>query len=525
MAPQVTVEEITKHASPDNLWILVNGQVYDLTSFAPSHPGGPDVLYKYAGKDGSETYNTYHSAGLIEQELSPREKKGAFDDTTVTQTWLDAQRQETAAAPHDPNERPPLSSLISLRDFEDAHARAGSEKANAYVSGASNDCLTAAANLAVWQRLWFRPRILRNVATQDTRMRVLGVDVRMPVFVCPMGSAKTSGREGEAALARGAASSGIVHCVSTTASLGVQEILESVPSYPFFYQLYVDRQRQKTEAVLRKLETLEQVKALFITVDLAVVSKREADERLRTQDPTLSVYLSDNASRVDKNGGGLARNMASFIDPALNWDDIPWIRRYCSKPIVVKGIQSAADAKMALQAGCAGIVVSNHGGRALDNAPATLLVLLELRRDCPEVFDKMEVLVDGGVRRGSDVLKAVLLGAKAVGVGRPFQCSVIVLSSDFAPPLPCSHTFPGIEQCTYLSFNNICVPPDSDDQLRPSYAKWACQRPREQHSCLQPEPGHSPGAGMCSAEPAQTCRAECEPAEPQWKTDLLVSLF
>nr|POF16704.1 cytochrome b2, mitochondrial [Quercus suber] len=428
MAPKITAEEISQHAKPDDLWILVNGKVYDLTNFAPQHPGGPDALYQCAGQDGSETYNAVHAPGLIEQELSTLEKKGDFDETSITPAWRDAQRRrdQLVSTPRNQKERPLLSTLISLRDFEDAHMLAGSEKASAYITGASNDCLTYSANLKAWQQMWFRPRILRNVARVNTGMRMLGADVRMPVFICPMGLAKTSGREGEAALARGAARGGIVHCVPTTASMSVEEVLGSTPpTYPFFYQLYVDQQRSKTEAILRKLEGLEQVKALFVTVDLPVVSKREADERVRTHEPMSQMHMPNEVKKADKKGAGLARTTSAFIDPALHWDDIPWIRRQTSKPIVIKGIQSVADAKMALQLGCAGIVISNHGGRALDNTPASLLVLLELRRDCPEVFDKMEVLVDGGIRRGSDILKAVCLGAKGVGVGRPFQCSVM----------------------------------------------------------------------------------------------------
>ncbi|KAI6913114.1 cytochrome b2 [Hortaea werneckii] len=422
MSEKVSVADITKHATPDDCWIVVNGRVYDLTTFAPNHPGGPDMIYKYAGKDGSKAYNDFHAAELIEKELSASEKKGEFDESTITQTWLDAQKEETMSEP-DPNERPPLSTLINLDDFEKAFATCGPRKANAYVSSASNDLLTLNANKSAWQKLWFRPRIMRNVSAINTKMTMFGCDVSMPVWICPMGIAKTVGPEGEKALGAGAAASGIVHCMSTTASYGVDDILASAPSNPFFFQLYVDKQRHKTEAVLQKLEKEEQVKALFITVDLAVVSKREADERIRTQETT-SVYMSGEKNKVDKKGGGLARTTGSFIDWTMSWDDLAWVRKHSSLPIVVKGIQSAADAKMAMQMGCQGIVVSNHGGRALDNAPATLLVLMELRRDCPEVFDKMEVHVDGGIRRGSDILKAVCLGARGVGVGRPFQCSV-----------------------------------------------------------------------------------------------------
>lgn len=381
------------------------------------------VIYAYAGKDGTKTYNEFHAASLIEKTLSDAEKKGDFDESTITDTWLEAQKEELGSKP-DPNERPPLDAIINLDDFEQAFAKSGSEKANAYCASASNDLLTLNANKSYWQRLWFRPRVMRNVSAINTKMSMLGVEANMPVWICPMGVAKTAGPEGEAALAAGAKSAGIVHCVSTAASMGVEEIIASAPEHPFFFQLYVDKQRHKTEAVLKNLKSMPQIKALFVTADLAVVSKREADERIRTQ-VSVSVYQNGQKSAVDKKGGGLARSTGSFIDWALNWDDLTWLRKHTDLPIVVKGIQSAADAKTAMELGCAGIVVSNHGGRALDSAPATILVLLELRRDCPEVFEKMEVFVDGGVRRGSDVLKAVLLGAKGVGVGRPFQCSVM----------------------------------------------------------------------------------------------------
>ncbi|KAM0718145.1 hypothetical protein Q7P37_006477 [Cladosporium fusiforme] len=420
---KIAVAELDKHATPDDCWIVINGKVYDLTNFAPDHPGGPDIIYKYAGKDGSKAYNDFHAANLIEKELGPSEKKGDFDTSTITDTWLEAQKEETVSE-SDPNEKPPLSSIINLDDFEQAFAKSGSQKANAFVSGASNDLLTLNANKTFWQRLWFRPRVMRNVSAVNTKMRMLGVDVNMPVWICPMGIAKTAGPEGEGALARGARTANIVHCVSTTASMGVEDIVASAQGHPFFFQLYVDKQRHKTEALLKQLEGMPEIKALLVTADLAVVSKREADERVRTQ-VQVSVYQNGQKSGVDKKGGGLARSTGSFIDWALSWDDLPWLRKHTKLPILVKGIQSAADAKTALDLGCQGIVVSNHGGRALDSAPATILTLLEIRRDCPEVFDEMEVLVDGGVRRGSDVLKAVLLGAKGIGVGRPFQCSVM----------------------------------------------------------------------------------------------------
>ena len=366
----------------------------------------------------------YHSPTLIENSLMEEDKKGTFDESSITQEWKDANSEEKAELKSALDQKPPLSTLINLDDFERSFEKYGPRKAWAYIIGASNDCLSYHANKNAWHKLWFRPRIMRNVSTVNTRMRMMGQEVAMPVWIAPMGIAKTAGDEGEIALGAGAAAGGIIHCQSTAASFSIEDILESVPkTYPYFFQLYVDRNRDNTVKVLQRLETMDQIKAIFVTVDLPIVSKREADERV-LEEQRMSEYQGGGTSKADKKGGGLARTTGSFIDLALTWHDIPWIKKYTSKAILAKGIQSAADAKIALQLGLDGIVVSNHGGRALDNAPATLLVLLELRRDVPEIFSKMEVYIDGGVRRGSDILKAVLIGARGVGIGRPFQCAV-----------------------------------------------------------------------------------------------------
>ncbi|SMR64521.1 unnamed protein product [Zymoseptoria tritici ST99CH_3D1] len=413
---KVAVEEVSKHSTAEDCWVVVNGKVYDLTTFAPEHPGGAHVITKWAGKDGSEVYNTYHSATLIESTLEPSQKKGSLDPSTVTPEWTAAPSAPTSAQPK-PSSIPPLTSIVSLPDLLTTFGQITTPKSWAYTSSASNDLLTHHANLATWSRLLFRPRILRSVRSISTSTTALGANLHMPVWICPMGIAKTAGPEGEAALGGGAADAGIVHCMaSTTSSMSVSEMLDAVPKgWPYFAQVYINRDRTKTEAVLRELERTPQVKAIFITVDLAVVSKREADEKL-----TIAEALKEGG----KPAGGLARSTGSFIDWEFSWNDFSWLRRHTSKPLVMKGVQSAADAVLAMEMGCKGIVVSNHGGRALDGAPSTVGVLLELRRDCPEVFERMEVLVDGGVRRGSDVVKAVLLGAKAVGVGRPFQAAV-----------------------------------------------------------------------------------------------------
>ncbi|KAK0100274.1 hypothetical protein ONS95_008233 [Cadophora gregata] len=290
----------------------------------------------------------------------------------------------------------------------------------AFISGASNDNLTRDANKNWWQRIWFRPQVLQDVGKVNTKSQILGCDAELPIFISPAGLAKTAGPDGELALAAGASSTGIIQCVSTTASYPLDEIMGAAPTgYPFFFQLYINKDRAKTEALIKYVTKLG-VKAILITIDLPVVSKREADERAKSESSYTSRLSGTTASGAVKSSG-IARNVGSFIDPTFCWDDIAWVRKHTDLPVLLKGIQRAKDARNALNIGCQGLVLSNHGGRALDSAPPSVLTLLELHMECPQVFEKMEILIDGGIRRGSDVLKAVCLGATAVGLGRPFM--------------------------------------------------------------------------------------------------------
>lgn len=206
--------------------------------------------------------------------------------------------------------------------------------------------------------------------------------------------------------------------ISTNASYPVDQILPNAPAgHPFFFQLYVNRDRRASERLLASLP--KGIKAIFVTVDAPVPGKREADERVRA-DESLSAPMTGAKALNDKKGGGLGRIMGSYIDASLSWEDLRWLRSVTDLPIVLKGIQGAADARLAAEAGVQGIVLSNHGGRSLDTSPPAVLILLELQKCAPEVFDKLEVYVDGGIRRGTDILKCLCLGATAVGMARHF---------------------------------------------------------------------------------------------------------
>ena len=182
-------------------------------------------------------------------------------------------------------------------------------------------------------------------------------------------------------------------------------------------QLYVNSDRSQTEKLLKHARAVG-VKAVFVTVDAPVPGKREADERIAAEN--VAAAISGAVAHNDKKGGGLGRVMGKYIDPTLSWDDLAWIKEVSGLPLVLKGIQTAADARKAADYGVDGILLSNHGGRSLDTTQPTMLTLLEMHKTCPEVFHKLEVYVDGGFTRGTDILKAIALGATAVGIGRPW---------------------------------------------------------------------------------------------------------
>lgn len=315
------------------------------------------------------------------------------------------------------HEKPPLETLINAHDFEIVASKTASRKTWAFYSSAANDLITRDANKSFFDRIFFRPRVLRNVREADAKTRILGCDSNMPLFVSPAAMVKLIHPDGELAIARACQNKGIIQGIANNASYPMKDITAAGPDGSFFFQVYVNWDREKSAALLRQCSANPRIKAIFITVDAAWPGKREADERVRA-DESWNVPMSPSQATNDKKGGGLGRVMAGYIDPGLTWDDMVWARKHTHLPLIVKGIMSADDAIMALEAGMDGILISNHGGRNLDTSPPSIITLLELHKRCPEVFDRMEVYVDSGIRRGTDILKAVCLGATAVGMGR-----------------------------------------------------------------------------------------------------------
>ncbi|CEL11827.1 hypothetical protein ASPCAL14923 [Aspergillus calidoustus] len=407
----LSVQDVLQHNRPDDCWLVISGEVWDLTEFANEHPGGASIIHKYAGHDATDAFLEVHATSIIRENLPVRCLKGSLDQSTITPEW----KKPTSKSQSPGADKPPLHSLINSHDFQRAAALAAPPKAYAFYSTADTDCWTRDANEAMLKRIFFRPRVMRDVSTVDLSSSMLGIPMSMPLFICPTGVARLIHPGAEKALARAAGNTGILEVISTNSGHPLKEVVAEAPEYPFFFQLYLNKDREKSREILRKVESLG-LKAIWLTVDAAGRGKRESDERIKSDETVIDPVTG----KPVKATGGLTRVMGSYIDQSMTWDAIAWIRSVTNLPIILKGITSAADAKIALEHNVQGIVVSNHGGRNLDYSPPSILVLLEMHRACPEVFDKMEVYIDGGFRRGSDILKALCLGAKAVGIGRSF---------------------------------------------------------------------------------------------------------
>ena len=409
---QVTASELEKHNTKEDCWIAVHSKVWDLTEFIDEHPGGPDsewliinhsthrqtgtntrhlVLVRYAGRNATEPFDKVHAPGILEDNLSQDKYKGMLEEPSVDVPQADSiteVREIEAENGDNPSDIPQLHAIISAADLEKVAERVLSAKTWAFYSSAATDLITHRQNKALLRRMMIQPRILRDVQHVDFRRAILGCQSSAPFFISPAAMARLAHPDGELALARAAGEEGIIQCVmlpclfllrnmssvcvhllitlqvSNNASFPLPKIVEAgKPSQPFFFQLYVNRERHKTTELLQKARDLG-IKAIFVTVDAPVPGKREADERIAAGQ--VQSAISGATATNDKKGGGLGRLMGQYIDKALTWSDLAWIKQTSSVPIVLKGVQSVEDAKLAVQYGVDGIFLSNHGGRSLD---------------------------------------------------------------------------------------------------------------------------------------------------------------
>lgn len=286
-----------------------------------------------------------------------------------------------------------------------------------YASGAE-DQWTLQENRNAFSKILFRPRILIDVSKIDITTTFLGFNISMPIMIAPTAMQKMAHPEGEYATARAASAADTIMTLSSWATSSVEEVASTGPGIRFF-QLYVHKDRNVVAQLVRRAERAG-FKAIALTVDTPRLGRREADIKNRFTMPphlTLKNFEGLDLGKIDKtDDSGLASYVSSQIDRSLNWKDVEWLQTITHLPILVKGVLTAEDARLSVQAGAAGIIVSNHGARQLDYVPATIMALEEVVKAAQ---GRVPVFLDGGVRRGTDVFKALALGASGVFIGRP----------------------------------------------------------------------------------------------------------
>jgi 4-hydroxymandelate oxidase len=319
-----------------------------------------------------------------------------------------------------------MAEPLELRDFETLAPDHMSAMAWGFLSSAAADGHTRRWNEEAYQRIRIMPRHLVDVSRLDTRARLLGLDLAHPILLAPVSYQKLLIADGELSSVRGAGDAEAAMVVSSFATVTLEEIAEA-SKVPLWFQLYIQPDRDFTRDLVKRAEKAG-YKALVVTVDSPILGARYEEQRVGFKLPPGLVQANLKGLKTatgDHRPKG--RDIYSpVLDPALTWKGIEWLRSLTSLPIVLKGVLNPADARRSLEAGVSGLIVSNHGGRNLDTVPASIDALPGV---VAGVDGKIPVLVDGGIRRGTDVLKAIALGASAVLIGRPYVYGLAVAGS------------------------------------------------------------------------------------------------
>lgn len=319
---------------------------------------------------------------------------------------------------------------INLAEFEACARAVLPTMAYDYYASGANDEITLRENCEAYRRLQLAPRMLVDVSKRCLQTTIFGDQISMPVLIAPTAMQRMAHPDGEVAMVKAAGKAGTIMVLSTLSTASIEEVTAAA-SGPVWFQLYVYKDREITASLVKRAEK-SGCTAIVLTVDSPHLGRRERDVRNCFSLPEgLCLANLSTAGLADlpkeSADSGLAAYIASLYDTALTWADLQWLKSITKLPVLVKGILRVDDAERAIEYGAAGIIVSNHGGRQLDTVPATIDVLPAIAEACR---GRAEVLVDGGVRRGTDVLKALALGARAVLIGRPALWGLAVGGED-----------------------------------------------------------------------------------------------
>ncbi|KFY02618.1 hypothetical protein O988_02036 [Pseudogymnoascus sp. VKM F-3808] len=412
----INASEVLKHNTLESCWVTLYGKVYDVTNFVDEHPGGRQSIMRLAGRDATEDFDVVHPKGTLEQNLPAEAYLG-----TVFMDILSA--QETGSNSSDSaSKMVPLDQLLSIADLEKQASKQLKEKAWSYYYSASDDEISKRWNSESYRAILMRPRVFCDVETVSTEVRLLNIPFKLPIFIAPAAMGRLANESGECGISEACGAHGVLQIISNNASYSLEDIVEnSAPGQVYGFQLYVQSDRRKSNDMIQRVNKLRhKIKFIVLTVDAPTPGKREQDERIKNKE-----YPSGNSAEPTRApevpAGGIGKALFAGTSGSLVWGKtLGWLSAHTDLPIVIKGIQTHEDACRAVRYApkVQGIILSNHGGRACDTAPPALHTLLEIRKYCPEVLEKIEVWIDGGVQRGTDVVKALALGARGVGLGR-----------------------------------------------------------------------------------------------------------
>lgn len=404
----IPVSEIKLHNKVDDCWIVLNGEVYDVTAFLKQHPGGAARILEVAGQDATDKFHEMHSDAILDKVKGKLiyigKMKGQFyKELTAEEIRIMDMKSKL----------PPLSSVFSISDFEAIAKQVLPKSSFMYFATGASDEFTLRENHYAYSRVFFRPKILQDTNTDvDTSTNFLGAKVNIPIYITAFAGSKLADPIGEMHLQAASYDANVMHMVPKQNSYSVDDFFDVVPEdQNHWMQFHFDTEEEKrnVDQFLRTAESLPSVKGVFFNVDLPDIGNREKDSRQRAS--------TDGYHGLDE----MTPNQFGQ-HPRLAWKDIEKIISSTSLPVALKGVQRGEDVVLAAEKGIKAVVLSNHGGRQLDFSRPPLEVLVEAKEMLREknLEDKIEIYVDGGIRRGSDVVKALCLGATGVGLGRPF---------------------------------------------------------------------------------------------------------
>ncbi|KAL1413526.1 hypothetical protein Q8F55_001300 [Vanrija albida] len=420
---KISLAQLAKHSHSKSLWVAVDGKVYDVTDFLERHPGGSKILAENGGKDVSKLFHSIHPPTTLDKYIRPDQFVGKLDEEALyTLSKETSEEEQRIQATRDAMFG--INSVVSLSDLERLAEAVVPRHAWAYYSTGADTEAALAENANAFKRVYFRPRTMRDVSNTDTSTTVLGVKSSIPVYISPTARNGMGHPEGEIAVARGAGGAGVLQVLSHYASKSLDEVKAAArDGQQIGYQLYLQPDREKSAEAVREA-VANGAHSIWLTIDTTILGKRESERRIHAQE------LSPAPHGQPLNRAPLDYGMS---EPKMTWDDIAWIRSLApGLPVVLKGVGAWEDVVLAYQKGADAVVLSNHGGRQLDYAQPPLKTLYDVNQHAPDTLRQpnFSVFLDGGVRHGTDVLKALCLGAKAVGLGRPAIHAVSAYGSE-----------------------------------------------------------------------------------------------